>query len=202
MAKVSKVDTQWFVDRLAARQMSMRGLAKLMNVDPAAISYMLRGKRKMKMAEAAQLATLLDSSPSEIFERVGIEHHSPKRVKLEGYINGKAEIVPFGRGAHDMIDPPGEVSPETVAFQCRTAGTELDRMDGQIYFVNHVKANPSEYLEQFCCCALKAGPTIVAQIRKGYKRGTYNLILMGSGRTIEDAEIAWSSPVTWAKFPV
>ena len=202
VSKIAKVDTSWFVERLAARDMSMRGLAKLMNLDPAAISYMLRGKRKMKMDEAAQLAALLDSTPTEIFEHVGIHSASPKRVRLEGYINGKGEIVAFGKGAHDMVEPPGDVSPETVAFQCRTSGTELDRMDGQIYFVNHTKANPAQYLEQFCTCAIKAGPTVIAQIRKGYKRGTYNLILMGTGRTLEDQTIAWASPVTWTKFPV
>lgn len=202
MSKVSKVDTSWFVERLAARQMSMRGLAKLMNLDPAAISYMLRGKRKMKMDEAAQLAALLDTTQAEIFERVGIASSSPKRVKLIGTINGQAEIVLFGKGAHDMVEPPGEVSPETVAFQCKTSGSELDRMDGQIYFVDHTKTNPAQYLNCFCTCAIKAGPTVIAQVKKGYKRGTYNLVVMGTGRTIENAEVAWASPITWTKFPV
>jgi transcriptional regulator with XRE-family HTH domain len=199
---MGKIETQWFVDRLAAREMSQRQLAKLMNLDPAAVSYMLRGKRKITLAEAAQLAALLDSTPSEILDRAGINNQSLKRVRLEGSINGNAEIVAFGKGAHDMIEAPGDVPPDTVAYQCRTSGTELDRLDGQIYFVNHTKSTPIQYVEAICVCARKAGPAVVAQIRKGYKRGTYNLVLVGSGKTLEDQELAWASPVTWCKFPV
>lgn len=197
-----KIDTQWFVDRLADRDLSQRGLAKLMNLDPAAVSLMFRGRRKMTMAEAAQLATILDVAPADMFERAGIATKHPKQVKLVGTVNGKGELISFGKGAHSYVDPPGDVPPETVAFQCKTAGTELDRMDGMIYFVDHVKSNPSHFLNVFCACALKAGPTVISQVRKGYLRGTYNLIRLGTNQTIENAQVAWASPITWAKFPI
>lgn len=197
----AKIDTKWFVDRLADRDMSQRALAKLMGLDPAAVSLMFRGKRRMSMAEAAQLATILDIAPSEMFERAGISSSSNKKIKLAGTINPKSEIAFFGKGAHDYVEPPGDVAPETVAFQCKTAGSELDRMDGMIYFVDHVKSNPAQFLNSFCACATKAGPTIVAQVRKGYQRGTYNLIPIGGSSPLENVEIAWASPITWAKFP-
>jgi transcriptional regulator with XRE-family HTH domain len=197
----AKIDTKWFVDRLAARDMSQRALAKLMGLDPAAVSLMFRGKRRMSMAEAAQLATILDVAPSEMFERAGIAANSHRKIKLAGVINARSEIVFFGKGAHDYVEPPGDVAPETVAFQCKTAGTELDRMDGMVYFVDHVKSNPAQFMNTFCACATKAGPTVVAQVRKGYQRGTYNLMPLGGGPALENTEVAWASPITWAKFP-
>lgn len=196
------IDTTWFVNRLSERELSQRALAKLMGLDPAAVSLMFRGKRKMSMEEAAQLAALFDVTPTEMFERAGIQSKNPKRVKLLGFINGQSEVVAYGSGAHSYVDPPGDVPPETVAYQCKTAGTELDRLDGQIYFVDLTKGNPAQYLNAYCACAIKGGPTVIAQVRKGYARGTYNLVLMGSPRTIENAEIVWASPVTWTKFPL
>lgn len=196
------IDTQWFVDRLADRELSQRALAKLMGLDPAAVSLMLRGKRKMTMAEAAQLAALLDISTTEMFERAGLQPNIKKRVKLVGTINQNAEIVFFGKGAHAFVDPPGDVPPETIAVQAKTAGTKLERKDGQIVFIDHVKTNPAQHIGNMCACAVKGGSTVIAQIRKGYKRGTYNLILLGDSGTIEDAEIVWASPITWVKFPV
>lgn len=43
---VKKVNTKWFSERLAERDMSMRRLAKLLELDPSAVSLMLRGSAR------------------------------------------------------------------------------------------------------------------------------------------------------------
>ena len=53
------MDTKWFRDRLADRGLSQRALARQMALDAAAVSLMLRGKREMKLTEAAEIARLL-----------------------------------------------------------------------------------------------------------------------------------------------
>lgn len=53
------MDTKWFRDRLADKGLSQRGLARHMGLDSAAISLMLRGRRAMKITEAAEIASLL-----------------------------------------------------------------------------------------------------------------------------------------------
>ena len=65
------VDTDWFQGRLAAKRMSQRGLARLMGLDPAAVSLMLRGKRKMTTTEAAEIARLLNVEVGEVMVRAG-----------------------------------------------------------------------------------------------------------------------------------
>ena len=52
------MDTNWFRDRLADRGLSQRALARHMGLDAAAVSLMLRGRRVMKLTEAAEIARL------------------------------------------------------------------------------------------------------------------------------------------------
>ncbi len=69
---IQKIDTRWFQDRLADRQVSQRKLASMLNLDPAAVSLMVRGKRKMSAAEAAEVARVLNVSVDEVLARAGI----------------------------------------------------------------------------------------------------------------------------------
>lgn len=64
------MNTRWFRDRLRGIELSQRGLAKLLDVDAAAVSYMLRGKRKMTLHEANRIAQILGVPASEVMRQV------------------------------------------------------------------------------------------------------------------------------------
>lgn len=49
------MNTKWFRDRLKGIELSQRGLAKLLDVDAAAVSYMLRGQRKTLSTDSGKL---------------------------------------------------------------------------------------------------------------------------------------------------
>lgn len=70
--KDALIDTRWFQDRLADKRMSQRKLASVMNLDPAAVSLMFRGRRKMSAAEAAEVARILNVEVDEVLRRAGI----------------------------------------------------------------------------------------------------------------------------------
>ena len=53
------MNTEWFRQLLSTRKLSQRGLAKLLELDPAAVSLMLRGQRKMTNEEAHQISMIL-----------------------------------------------------------------------------------------------------------------------------------------------
>jgi plasmid maintenance system antidote protein VapI len=55
---------------LHKNQMSQRTLAKRMNLDPAAICYMLNGKRHLKAIEVIELANILNINPLEILKNL------------------------------------------------------------------------------------------------------------------------------------
>lgn len=71
MATAEKVDTRWFQDRLADKRLSQRRLAARLGLDPAAVSLMLRGKREVKVSEAAQIARFLGVEVDEVLGRFG-----------------------------------------------------------------------------------------------------------------------------------
>lgn len=66
-------DKHWFKVRLAELGHTQRALAKVLDIDPAAVTLMLQGKRKIELKEAVALARLLDVSVEEILERVGVD---------------------------------------------------------------------------------------------------------------------------------
>jgi len=70
---VERVDTRWFQDRLADKRLSQRQLAARMNLDPAAVSLMLRGRRKMSAAEAAEIARYLGVEVDDVLHHAGVQ---------------------------------------------------------------------------------------------------------------------------------
>lgn len=66
-----QIDTRWFQNQLADKRLSQRQLAKRMDLDPAAVSLMLRGKRKMTANEAVEIANMLGVSADEVLMRAG-----------------------------------------------------------------------------------------------------------------------------------
>ena len=68
----AEVDTQWFRQRLADRELSMRKLAKILHVDVAAVSLMLRGRRGMRLEEATTIAEVLHVPLSQVLTHAGV----------------------------------------------------------------------------------------------------------------------------------
>lgn len=193
------IDTDWFVSRIAARKLSQRGLAKLMGLDPAALSLALRGKRKLTLEEAAQLSVLLDVSTTEVLERAGIQTHGENKVKVIGYLKPDNSVQLAGTGLHEMVEAPPNVPANCVAIQARTAGSSAESIDGWLYFVSADHGNPALSLGHFALLAIKGNGMKLAHVRKGYKRGTYNLLSKNSDEVLQNAELAWASPVLWIK---
>ena len=64
------VDTDWFRDRLAAVGMTQRELARRLDLDPSAVSLMLRGRRQVRLAEVERLSDLLAVQVEEVMIHV------------------------------------------------------------------------------------------------------------------------------------
>lgn len=56
--------------QLHKKGMSQRQLAFRMNLDPAAICYLLKGKRHLKATEAMQIAEILNINPMQILKNL------------------------------------------------------------------------------------------------------------------------------------
>lgn len=61
------------------RRLSQRQLAKHLGLDPAAVSLMLRGKRKATAQEVAEIARMLGVGVDEVLSRLGTGVTAVKR---------------------------------------------------------------------------------------------------------------------------
>lgn len=66
MTQKFPIDSAWFVDQMRGRGKSLRGLARFMDMDAAAVSRMLNGQRNMSAAEQDKVAAFLGVGISEI----------------------------------------------------------------------------------------------------------------------------------------
>lgn len=192
------IHTQWFTDRLAERRMSQRQLAKLMGLDSAAVSLMLRGKRKMTVEEAAQIAVLLQSSTQEVLEAAGVVVAGGKQVPVIGVCLSDGTVVLHPEGTHDMVDAPPGMPADAVAIQTRSAGTDRPMYDGWLSYLSERQQPPEKSIDTYAMVAIKTNGLHMRHVKRGYKRGTYNLT-DNTGRTTENVELAWASPVLWIK---
>lgn len=192
------INTQWFKDRLAERRMSMRGMAKLMGIDSGALSLTLRDKRKMTLEEAAQIAVLLQRSTNEVLEAAGIPLNTAHMVPIIGVEQADGTVVLHPEGTHDMVEAPPSMPADTVALQTRTAGSDRAMFDGWLLFLSERQQTPDKAIDTMALVAMKSDGLKIRHVKRGYKRGTYN-ITDSHGHTQQNVELAWASPVLWIK---
>ncbi|CAB4121878.1 HTH_XRE domain containing protein [uncultured Caudovirales phage] len=191
------VDTKWFRDRLDDRRMSQRGLARQLGLDAAAVSLMFRGKREMKIAEAAAIARLLGVPADEVMEHAGVRIATKGvTVQICAWMDGSAEVHMAIDGAGAVPHPGGDLPEELGCCICRTAGTDLDHMDGWLLFAGKIVPDqgiPAEAVNRLSFTKLRSGVLHLAKPTRSVGRGRWNL--SGPMGTIANAEIEWAVPV-------
>ena len=195
---MTTINTRWFTDRLDERRMSQRQLAKLMGLDSAAVSLMLRGKRRMSLEEAAQVAVLLQSSTQEVLEAAGVQLNAARQVPIIGFSMADGTVVLHPEGTHDMVEAPPGLPADAVAIQTRSAGSDRPMYDGWLCYLSERQHPPEKSIDTYALVAIKSNGLHMRHVKRGYKRGTYNLT-DNAGRTSENVELAWASPVFWIK---
>lgn len=118
-----RVDTRWFQNALADKRLSQRKLASMLGLDPAAVSLMIRGRRKLSAAEAAEIARFLGVSVEEVLTRAGVGITIPKgkasmnAQRIESATSGQSPPAsPAPRQTPpDMLDIPVPMSDGSTA---------------------------------------------------------------------------------------
>jgi plasmid maintenance system antidote protein VapI len=192
-----QMSTEWFRDRLKQKKISQRGLAKLLNIDPAAASLMLRAKRKMTSHEAHQIAQILGVPLNEIMRQAGIDViDDVRRVSVTSFMDEHGHVSLMPARTHDTVIGPADCPIGTYAIQVRSPTTVKD---GWLLFVNPAQAPANDNIDKLCSNATHEGKQLVGVIRRGYRRDTHNLILWPSNNIASDVTLAWSSSVLWIK---
>jgi transcriptional regulator with XRE-family HTH domain len=192
------MNTEWFRDVLAQKKLSQRRLASLMELDPAAVSLMLRGQRRMTPEEAHQMGIILGVKTTQILRQAGVAVSDDVRhVKVTGYIDEHAVVTLFPRRTYDKVVGPADCPEGTYALQMRYPS---NTKDGWMYFVSPAEDDPRAHIGQLCVIALDNGEHVMSSLQRGYRTGTFNLIRCSTGQALRtDAAVVWASRVLWIK---
>lgn len=196
----SAIDERWFKAQLAERELSIRQMARKMGLDHSALVLTFKGRRRMQFNEAAQIANLLGVGVSQVLEHAGLQMESPKQAAIVGYVDGEGEAHIRWENKQRTAAAT-EMPPNTIAVQFRTAMSTLEYLDGWVAFFAPPKNGVSaDHVGRLCIVGLKNGATYIGHLRRGYKRGRYNLSGLGNVG-MEDAEAAWSCPIIAMRAP-
>ena len=191
------VDTIWFKNLLADRRMSQRGLAKQLDIDPAAVSLTLRGKREMKIAEAAAIARLLGVPADEVMAHAGVRISSKNSlVPISGTMDGTAEVHIDMQSGATVNHPGGDLPEQTFAILCKTEGTDLAHMDGWLLFADagfEDRGIMPEAVSHLSFCRVGGGGIYVARITRGMQRGRWTLHTPTG--VMKDIVVEWAKPI-------
>ena len=192
---MTDLNKTWFVDRLRAIKLSQRQLAKKIELDPAAVSYMFSGKRQMTMPEAKAIADVLLVPVTEVMRQAGIEVlDDVRKVPVAGYIGAGCVVTLLPKGTQDMVIAPGDVPNGSFCLQLRVANNPYD---GWLVFVSGQQQPIADLLDRYSIVATADGQMLSAMIRRGYKQKLNNLILLPDGTVLENREVAWGARVLW-----
>jgi transcriptional regulator with XRE-family HTH domain len=191
------MNTQWFRGRLTDKKLSQRRLAKMLEIDPAAVSLMFRGLRRMTPHEAHQISTILGVPLNEVMRNAGIEvTEDVKRCPVAAHVDEHGVVTTMPPRTHDDVIGPADCPFGTFAIQVRSHSSTKD---GWLLFVTPAQLAPADNIDQLCLVATGDGRQILAVVRRGYRRDTHNLIIWPSNEMIADASITWTSTVLWIK---
>lgn len=176
------------------RQLSLRGLAKLMGLGHSQLSMVFAGTRKLQLPEAAALSQILNQPVHSIIENAGVfvQPVGARRARVVGVVHGDGLMATLGESSDERVTAPDHLPNRAIAVQLRTAGTDLDFMDGAIMFCSEPQGIDPASLGRLCLVKVHLGPQVLAKVARGYKADTYKL---SGPYAAEDVKLDWSTPI-------
>lgn len=191
------MNRQWFLDRLQDKKLNQAKLAKMLDIDPAAASLLMRGKRRMTPHEAHQISQILGTPLNEVLRHAGIEvTEDIRRCPIAAFVNEAGSVTTMPPRTHDTADGPADCPLGTYAVQVRSHASVKD---GWLLFITPAQMPAGNNTDLLCLVATAEGKQVLAVVRRGYRRDTHNLVLWPSMEVQSDAQIAWTSTVLWIK---
>lgn len=194
------IDAAWFKRKLDEKRLTIRGLAKLMDLNPSTVSLMLRGIRSIHNEDAVKLADIFNVTPIEIFKRAGAPiEDEVRKIKVSMYINESGKLVHVPDEVADIFRAPYDCPTNAFAVQIRTGR----KYDGWMMVVAGNKTSPEESVGMLSVYCTEQGEVNMGMIRRGYISGTFNVSNdMHNGDDVEkvqNTKLVWCQHVIWIK---
>ncbi|MGJ5032254.1 helix-turn-helix domain-containing protein [Bradyrhizobium sp. HKCCYLS2038] len=184
-----EIDGAWFTKRLEEKQLSMRGLARHLELDVSAVSRMFSGSRKMKMNEASAIAHFLGAPVSEVLKHAGVSvdiDGQPTRIMLAAAINEKGQIErlkdprPLPQQIIDRANAAISMretgNSRILAAQIRATQGPLTFLDDAVVLFGHTEGVERAAIGVLAICRSNQGEQILAKIERARKTGEARVV--------------------------
>lgn len=190
----TSVNTRWFAEHLAANHLSMRQLAKLLKLDPSAVSLMLRGKRKMTPTEANSIARILSLPVTEVLRKAGVQISEDTRtLPLRWRIDAEGRLTEIKKKPLRNVHVPPDVPLSGFAVQVTVPEKEYD---GWILYCTPAGPGADVFIGRMVMASADE-KTVVGFLHRGYEPGTFNVRSTFGDRQHENLTIKNLSLVNW-----
>lgn len=196
------IDVDWFKTQLERKKLTVRGLAKLMDLNPSTVSLMLRGIRAIHNEDAIKLADAFSVTATEIFKRAGAPIQDEARsLPVTMYVDEHDRVLPISIEAADEFRAPYDTPTNAYAVQVRTGR----KYDGWMLVVSGNKLKPDECVGSLVVYCTHKGEIDIGMLRRGYIKNTYNVMNdmsthEGKDKSLtQNIEVLWCQQVIWIK---
>lgn len=190
------INTEWFRERLEERKLSARGLARKMKLDPASVSYMLRGKRRMTAAEANTIATILGVPTTEVLRQAGVPvNEDVHTVMLTAVVGAHGQLKKLTKNTRQTVPP--DVPADGYAIQVRSSSSPAD---GWLILCASQVLQPETALGRLAVIHLKNGERVLGTLRKGYEAKSFNVVqVIPAENVLENQVVVGANAVLWIR---
>lgn len=186
------VNKRYFSDLMKDRKLSLREVARRIDVWPAALSRSLDDKRTMRMEEAVSLARVLSVPLADVLVNAGIEQAVTvgRRCNIIAHLLEGGVVQPVASDVIERISIPDNLPDDVVAMQIHTSETPDGYMDGWVSFFAP-ESDATDCLGMFSLVCLEDRSWVLGTIRRGYSPGTYNVFQPMRQQT-KNVRIEWA----------
>lgn len=187
------IKTDWFRARLAEREISLRQLARDMNIDPSAVSLMLRGKRRMTMAEAKQIADLLVLPPTEVIRAAGVAiQEDMVSIPVKLYFSGLG--VASAASDSRKMQAPFDTPKNAFAGQVKHPASMFN---GWMFVISPIFTEPDRCIDRLVLAKI-AKERRLGVLRRGYEQENYTVMPLDAAPPA-DAPVESVQKIIWVK---
>jgi transcriptional regulator with XRE-family HTH domain len=215
MSQHANVNTQWFQNKIETKGLSQRVVAKALKVDPSAITQIFYGRRKLSIAEAAELARVLQEPLEDVLHNAGIKTASIAMARNTLIVAGavdSASRVTFGASAvkgQRSVPYPSFLGRGAAALRFQTGAGGV--MDGALVYFHETngKVDPEAW-GRLSVVELQGkrgkgsnggkGEWYVGVLSRGYQAGTVNLTTIAGAPVVEGGTLVSAAAVVWIKL--
>lgn len=189
----------WFKGKLSDLKLSQRELADKLSIDPAGVSLMLRGRRKIRIEEAGVIAKILSVPVEDVLRHAGVEtevihdHMTP----VVGWIDIDGKIHAEGVEGAKHVARPAELdfTGQALRYQCDGS------MDGALVYFHPGEGIEPSSIGRMAVVETKDGQRLLRTIKRGYDRGMFSATTLGGNSKMPDQLALVSAyPVQWLRF--